>query len=136
MPRFEIKGRAATPVASLVISLACLGLGACGSSSGGSSSGGSSSSASTSTAAHTTAAATPTTPASTPSTGTTSTNAAPASTGPSITTHHQLVLVYECLARNGFKLPPLGELSRANPKVVKSARYQSTLAKCTSAVLG
>ena len=130
MPHIAIRGHAAAAVASLVLSLACLGLGACGSSSGGSSSSESSPSASTPTAAHTTAA-TPTTPAST-----TSTSTAPASTGPSITTHHQLVLVFECLTRNGFKLPPLQDLGKANPKFVKTPKYQSTLAKCRQAVLG
>ena len=131
MPHIEIGGRTAAAAASLVIALAGLGLGACGSSSGGSSSSESSPSASTPTVTHTTAAATATTPPSTTSTSTT-----PARRGPSITTHHQLVLVYECLARNGFKLPPLGELNRANPRFVKSARYQSALTQCRSAVLG
>lgn len=127
MPQIEIRGRAAAAVASLVVSLACLGLGACGSSSGGSASSESSSSASTPTTAHTTAAATPT--------STTPTSPTPVRTAPSITTHRQLVLVYECLARNGFKLNPL-DLSQANPKLVKSPKYQSTLAKCRQAALG
>ncbi len=130
MPQIEIRGRAAAAVASLVVSLACLGLGACGSSSGGSASSESSPSASTPTTAHTTAAATPTTP-----TSTTPTSPTPVRTAPSITTHRQLVLVYECLARNGFKLNPL-DLGQANPKLVKSLKYQATLAKCRQAALG
>jgi hypothetical protein len=121
MPRIELRGRAVAAVASLVLSLACLGLEACGSSS----------SASTPTTIHTTAAATPTTSARTAPGNTTPTN-----TTPPIKTERQFVAVYKCMLRNGIKLPPLKELTKVNHKLVNSSRYQATLARCRHAVLG
>jgi hypothetical protein len=130
IPHLSTKNRVPVTIALLVVPLACLGLGACGSSSSGSSS-----SASTPTAAHTTAEAPPTTPASTTPASTTPTSTTPTSTEPSIRSSHQVLLIYNCMRRNGIKLPPLAELSKAKVDTT-SPHYVSTLAKCRHAVLG
>jgi hypothetical protein len=130
------KNRGQTVTALLVIPLACLGLGACGSSSGGSSS-----SASTPASTPTTTGATPststgTTPASTATTSTSTKQARP------ITTGRQFALVYECLRRNGVKLPPLDavrkqKLNLSELKInTQSPQFQAKSAKCSHEVLG
>jgi hypothetical protein len=136
MPRISAKNPRPTAIALLVASLACLGMGACGSSSSGSS-------ATASSTAHTTAEATPTTsasttPASTAPASTTTTRTAPTKTEPAITSTRQFDLIYECMIRNGIKLPPLKILKSAGEIKINTntPRYKATLAKCRHEVLG
>jgi hypothetical protein len=129
MPHIEIRGRAVAAMAPLVISLACLGLGACGSSTTGSSS-----SAPTPATSHTTPQATPTT-RTTPTSSTPPTSTTPTSTNPAITSNRQFALIYKCMIRNGIKLAPINELGHTKINTNAPA-YKAMLAKCSHTVLG
>jgi hypothetical protein len=126
MPHIEIRSSAVAAVASLVVSLACLGLAACGSSSGGSP-GSQTGSAATTAPPGTTASRTPPPSTSTPAT------TAPTESATAIAQRRKLALrVASCMRSKGIKVPEPSATGyiKVGAALAGSSSFRASTAQC------